>query len=68
LSKLVENLGLLKIPDQIYEEIMARVFAGVESKRKDRVRLINEALLILAEYIATEKGINPNSLVLKEII
>jgi hypothetical protein len=39
----------------------------VDSKREDRERLLNEALLILAEYIATEKGIDPDSLVLKEI-
>jgi len=67
LSKLVENMGSLKMPDQIYEDILARVFAGVESKRKDRVRLLNEALLILAEYIATEKGIDPDSLIKEEI-
>jgi len=64
LSKLVENLGSLKMPDRIYVEILARVFAGVDSKRKDRERLINDALLILAEYIATEKGIDPDSLIL----
>jgi len=68
ISKLVENMDSLKMPDRIYEEILARVFAGVDSKRKDRERLINEALIILAEYIATEKGIAPDSLVLKEIM
>jgi Fe-S cluster assembly ATPase SufC len=67
LSKLVENMGSLKMPDQIYEDILARVFAGVESKRKDRERLLNEALLIFAEYIASGKGIDPDSLIKEEI-
>jgi len=57
IGKIAQNLELLKVPDKIYIEVMAKVIAGIERQKEDRERLIDEALQIFLNYIRKKRKI-----------